>query len=96
MKIDDAARASLADKLIRPFRDKTNGGAADHGDDAWWIEDMLDRIERAINPYLSPPLQDDPTMEQHPNRGADKSNNVLSTSNETDESLQLSKQATAC
>jgi hypothetical protein len=88
MKSDDAARASLADKLIRPFRDKVNGGAADHGDDTWWIEDMLDRIERAIKPYLTPPLQDEPTMEPYPTSGSNKANSAASIPSKPDELLQ--------
>jgi hypothetical protein len=87
MKIGDAARASLAGKLIRPFRDKVNGGAADHGDDAWWIDDMLNRIERAIKPYLSPPLQDEPNMDQHSTRAEDRSNSGASIATEEDKSL---------
>jgi hypothetical protein len=89
MKSDDTARASLADKLIRPFRDKVNGGAADHGDDTWWIEDMLDRIERAIKPYLTPPLQDDRTIEQYQTNGSNKANSAASIPNEPDELLQV-------
>lgn len=89
MKSDDAARASLADKLIKPFRDKVNGGAADHGDDAWWVEDMLDRIERAINPYLTPSLQDESaTEEPYSPSGSSKSNSAAPIPNEPNELLQ--------
>lgn len=54
MSDDYTTKTLLAKRIISPFRDKESGGVADLGDDAWWVEDMLDRIERAIVPHLAP------------------------------------------
>lgn len=61
-------RAELARQIVLQFRDKASGGHADLGEDAWWVEDMLDRIQRAITPHLS-----DPTNMQSDARDAQNS-----------------------
>lgn len=62
---DNSPQAELARKILLPFRDVQNGGVQQYDDQAWWIEDLIDRIERAITPYLAPSGE----SEQEPNRG---------------------------
>jgi hypothetical protein len=58
-------KAELARKILLPFRDTQSGGDQQYDDQAWWIEDLIDRIERAITPYLALP----PNSNQEANDG---------------------------
>ena len=58
MTLEQDTRAELARDILLRFRDKASGGFANLGDEAWWVEDMLDRIETAIVPFLASPDQD--------------------------------------
>ena len=49
---DSSLQAELARLILRPFRDVQSGGEQPYDDQAWWIEDVLDRIELAITPHL--------------------------------------------
>jgi hypothetical protein len=62
---NNSPQAELARKILLPFRDVQNGGDQQYDDQAWWIEDLINRIERAITPYLT--LSADP--DQQANRG---------------------------
>jgi hypothetical protein len=50
---DKSPQVELARQILLPFRDVQNGGDQQYDDQAWWIEDLIDRIERAITPYLA-------------------------------------------
>jgi hypothetical protein len=56
---DNSPQAELARQILRPFRDVQNGGDQQYDDQAWWIDDLIDRIERAITPYLASPADSD-------------------------------------
>jgi hypothetical protein len=56
---DNSPQAALARQILLPFRDVQYGGDQQYDDQTWWIEDLIDRIERAITPYLTPSADSD-------------------------------------